>query len=889
MSEGLKFKKFDLHIHTPYSKDYKESGVTLEAIVKESISKGLSGIAITDHFSGKAIDEIKKIGKSNNLVIFPGVEIKTQGGETGVHIIVLFDTDKDSNHISQFLNTIGAYDCSEDTIVDKTVKQITEELQKFDDSSILVLAHSHSSQGVLGEIKGEARTIIFDKKNKCLLGAEANESDFIDEVKKSAHKRVIDCLDGSDPNYNNLVLGVYQSSDAHSLSEIGQNFTYFKVDNPITLEDIRQCLIDRDIRIRQTFEYKENIFPFINKIKVNSGFLKDQEIIFHEGLNSILGSKGSGKSLVIEFLRFALNKQPTEVELRKDHDLKLEKCLKIHGEVEIIITDITGKEYLIKRIYNPSSSNPIEIIDLSSNSEREFDIEKIFPVLFLSQNEVIKISEDREGKSQREFIDNFFDFYKYQQSITSLNKELNEIDLEFSDVLKCHLNLIDINKKIKTFEEEKEKLDRQINNEVFQKFSLEEKIGNSIKNQITFINTITDILGNTLENIDNLSIPLDNYQGVKESPVIKRILEISNIARDDAIKKLGILIDEIRINKINIEQESLNWEESFKSIELEFVNLVKAAGGNQIILDQKRRQLIQEINNLINTQIQFQNKAQKIRTISQKRKEILNNLEEAHKNYFKERKNRCEYFNAQSKGFIKVDIKEQGDKTAFKNNLLKFKKGSYLRDQDIEFISQKISPRDFIGNILSYELNHRKDEKYLKLISKKTNIPLDNIKRLVEYFLNEYDYRDILGLVYTSAPEDVPVISFKVGTEFKPITELSVGQKAMALLIIALSDGGFPVIIDQPEDSLDLRTIWENVCCKLRNNKEKRQFIFTTHNSSVAVASDSDKFTILESEANFGKALYSGTLSQKNIKKEVIDYLEGGKSTYYKKKEKYNL
>lgn len=143
--------------------------------------------------------------------------------------------------------------------------------------------------------------------------------------------------------------------------------------------------------------------------------------------------------------------------------------------------------------------------------------------------------------------------------------------------------------------------------------------------------------------------------------------------------------------------------------------------------------------------------------------------------------------------------------------------------------------------------------------------------------------------MYNTVPKDVPAISYKVGGEFKPLAELSVGQKAVALLIIALSDGTFPIVIDQPEDSLDLRSIWDDVCNTIRGAKDKRQFIFTTHNSSVAVASDTDKFTIMQAEANRGRVVFSGSLNSPQIKQEVIDYLEGGVETYARKREKYNL
>jgi len=109
------------------------------------------------------------------------------------------------------------------------------------------------------------------------------------------------------------------------------------------------------------------------------------------------------------------------------------------------------------------------------------------------------------------------------------------------------------------------------------------------------------------------------------------------------------------------------------------------------------------------------------------------------------------------------------------------------------------------------------------------------------------------------------------------------------MLILALSDGTSPIIIDQPEDSLDIRTIWEDMCSKVRKGKERRQFIFTTHNSSLAVASDTDKFTILEAGATSGRVMFSGSMDHAPVKDEVITYLEGGPDTYKIKFGKYKI
>jgi len=341
--------------------------------------------------------------------------------------------------------------------------------------------------------------------------------------------------------------------------------------------------------------------------------------------------------------------------------------------------------------------------------------------------------------------------------------------------------------------------------------------------------------------------------------------------------------------KKSIKQEISDWQSSFKPIKTQYDSVVKDAGGTQAALDQRRKLLNAEIAKYERELSNHQSKEQQAKSVADRRNEIINQLDIAYNGFFKARKERCDYFTQSSNGVLDVSIREREDKTTFKDNLLKFKKGSWLKDEEIEVISQKITPRDFIDGLLRFAWSNRVEQKSIKDISDKTGIKLENIEKLAQHLLDEYSIKEILSLLYTSMPKDVPNIKFKVGSEFKALMELSVGQKAVALLIIALSDGTFPIVIDQPEDSLDLRSIWDDVCCKLRNTKEQRQFIFTTHNSSVAVASDSDKFTIMQADANHGRVVYSGSLNRKDIKKEVIDYLEGGSDTYSKKRQKYSL
>lgn len=139
-------------------------------------------------------------------------------------------------------------------------------------------------------------------------------------------------------------------------------------------------------------------------------------------------------------------------------------------------------------------------------------------------------------------------------------------------------------------------------------------------------------------------------------------------------------------------------------------------------------------------------------------------------------------------------------------------------------------------------------------------------------------------------PADRPEIAFRrEDGSFAPLAELSTGQKCTALLVMALSEGNAPIVVDQPEDSLDIRSIWEDMCLRLRLSKRSRQFAFTTHNSSLAVASDSDKFVVLAGDARHGEVVLAGAIDHEDVRAEVIRLLEGGTSTYFLKQRKYNV
>jgi predicted metal-dependent phosphoesterase TrpH len=108
---GSKWYKFDFHVHTPMSSDYRDMNVTPEQWLLAAMSKGLDAVVVTDHNSGEWVDKLKTVYESlksnasgikgfRELVIFPGVEITA---DHGIHLLGVFDPSCDSNKIVSVL------------------------------------------------------------------------------------------------------------------------------------------------------------------------------------------------------------------------------------------------------------------------------------------------------------------------------------------------------------------------------------------------------------------------------------------------------------------------------------------------------------------------------------------------------------------------------------------------------------------------------------------------------------------------------------------------------------------------------------------------------------------------------------------------------------------
>lgn len=876
LREGLRFKKLDLHLHTPASKCFADKAITGDQVVTAALAAGLDGIAVTDHNTGNFIDEVKNAA-ANKITVFPGVELTCSFGKEGIHLIALLDPSKGTADINALLGNLGLSPSQfgdEDTVIAKSPIEVAHIVAAR--GGVTILAHANSTRGALADARGQQRLDLIACPD--VLGAEA--TDFQDVAQQQKRTRVVDLLDGAGDYKRKMA--VYQASDnpsgkndgKHALAGIGKRVSYFKMD-AISIESLRQCLSDPDVRIRQDFEFSVVRYPRIVSISVTGGFLDGERARFHPGLNSIVGAKGTGKSLLIEFLRFALDQQSTNEDVLADHMAKLDTRLDNYGEVEVVLEDETGHQFTVTRIYDSAQDNPYKQGNVGNMAQ-------VFPALFLSQNEIIKIAEDEN--QQIAFIDRFFDFQTFQTGIDDKEHELSLLDKDLAEALRAVPDLKTVEQQLVTIKKDVEHLDKSLTNPVFDEFTSKETRDRLIREQNAFIRELAgevEAIRKLINGMQSPSMP----EAFKDDPAFKRIKDINDGARRNVLSSLDQALEQLHQSQKQFDDEYAKWAPIFQQSKAAYDEAIRKEGSDYKTLAQKRAKRIKDLEAQQQRQAALKQKTDRIKQLTADRTAKLEELKKAREAYSTERKDRSSRIQQESQGRLQVTIHESSNRDEFKQRLLSLKRGSYLKELEIENICEKATSEQFVKAVIRYGIF--REQKTLDALAQSIGIEADRMRGLADFLVNNFALEDLLALEYKALPQDRPEILYNVGGRFEPLNRLSVGQKCTAMLIIALTEGTAPIIIDQPEDSLDLRTIWDDMCIKIRGGKERRQFIFTTHNSSLAVASDTDKYIVMEANATKGRVTYSGSMDHSPVSGEVMKYLEGGEPTYQRKADKY--
>lgn len=920
---GSEWRRWDLHIHTPgtIKNDQYEGSSSEEKWNNfyDAISlyigdasdplKAIEVIGITDYLSIDNYLKIvadKRLPKSINLVL-PNVELRMIpfAKNSPVNIHCIFDPEIVDELQGRFFSKLtfpyrgSSYNASHDELVRlgrdfkgdqslpqdvayeigisqfvlefSTLKSIFDNDSELRDHCIIVISNS-SSDGASGIVEHSAYFMGNESQMDATRSAMYQFADMIFSGKDSDIKYFIGAS-ADDENTVKKKCGSLKpcihGSDAHSCKGLfepkGKRYCWIKADP--TFNGFRQVLFEpKDrVRISQIIPETKPDYQVIDKVEICDDDFAPTPIYFNDKLTCIIGGKSTGKSLLLH--NMALTIDPEQVE---DKATVTGSRNKVIQDIKVYWRDgavsqkgLNSQEHKI--VYIPQTY----LNRLSDEHEELTEIDKIIHDIVMLNVEAKKSYDDMNQRlaSLKAEIDRAI-YTLIQQYIDWQNRveTLAEIGTRSG-----------IEKEIKKLEGEKEKLSKEL--------SLSE-------DEISTYDEATK----TIATLNGEISSVEKYIAIiQEIQSLVALLDIDYDLPDDlseAIKKAGEKSIEAADNTWRTEQLAL-----LKGL-MDKLNALQEERGQKVAIAEPLAVKISE-NEAI----------KKISDSLQAEEEKLLRFNETEGQANKSKEKYDGLLKTLARSFIKYRDLHQVYADSINDN-------TSLAAEDLEFSVETPFRREAFIQVIRSSFDRRTSFKAVIDLDNCTEkwVTEDNVLRLIDAVVSgtihltknknpENVLRELLGDWYNSA--------YRVSMDGDLIDEMSPGKKALVLLkmLISLAESTCPILVDQPEDDLDNRSIFGELIPFIKKKKIMRQVIVVTHNANVVLGADADEIIVANQDGKnspnkqFRFEYRTGsieddmpeesgrtdTLGKQGIQQQICDILEGGQSAFDLRKHKYRM
>jgi len=868
---GSVWLRADFHLHTKADKEFvyegKENYFLNDYIAKLKECNIKIGV-ITNHnkFDKDEFVNLRKKAKREEIFILPGIELSVNDGSSGIHTLIVFSDkwlDKDKDYINQFLNiaftgkTPETYE-QENSRTSLNLIDTIKKLNEYQRDYFIIFAHVEQECGLWKELAG-GRIIELGKDEifrKRTLGFQKVRTRDIQSSGKASREQVKQWLGDWYP-------AEVEGSDCKSIDDIGakNGQTWLKIGD-FSFEAVKYALTDYYNRVRQEEPAKEK-HSYIKNISFEGGILDKKTIYFSPELNTLIGIRGSGKSSIIEVLRYVLDIPFGEKTDDTDYKTKLVAYVMGSGGTAVITAvDRFGTEYKIKRILNDFPSVYIGNILQPGISIRETVVKN--PIYFGQKD----LSKSGEG-FEKDLVEKLLG-----EKLYDIRKKIEKQKQIVIDTILRFKKLYDIDEQFKEYERKKQ--DAEYNMKKFVEYGIETKL----KKQTDF-NTDDRKIKQIIDDVSKVIQDLDDFINEHEDTIKNHSQYKSNQNRDffkSFMDEYNFVIELIEKQK----KDKKELEEIFEKLKIKYESFLKIRKEFTDEFAETRRKIEEELKEKkvlalnveeypklrekIDTADKMLNALQKQKNMeSTLRDELLDSLDKLNNLWNDEYKtiiDRLDIINKRQTS-LTIEGEFKGEKQKFLFFIKNIFRGSGIRENIFSNLVENYPDflnmyRDF-GNVLKKAGSHTETfEKYFT----------EHLQTLLTY--------------------QVPN-KFIIKYKGKELQSHSLGQRASALILFILNQTENDVIIlDQPEDDIDNQTIYGDVIKLIREIKPKIQFIFATHNANFPVLGDAEQ--IYSCRYNNNKIeLNSGSIDSLDMQREIVDIMEGGKEAFSKRKEIYEI
>lgn len=868
-ADGAQWIRADFHLHTRADREFKYADEDnfynsnyVEALEKAQIRLGV----ITNHnkFDFEELKALRKTAQKKRIALLPGVELSVGDGANGIHTLVVFSDEwltDGHDHINPFLSVafegkIPAQYEQENGRSSFSLLETIKKLESYHRDFFLVFAHVEAPSGLWAELDGGRL-------------AELGQNEFFRRRTKGFQKvRTHDGAGKEKPSrtkvqgwLQNWYPAELEGSDPKRIDEIGQGKTCHLKLGELSFEAVKFALSDAASRVAPTPPTHQA--SHIRSIHFDGGILDGKTLHFSPELNTLIGIRGSGKSSILEAVRYALDIPRGE----KSQDTKYKDELIRHtlgsgGKVTLTACDVYGQEFTISRIFREAPNVYLNGKLQPGVSIRETVLRR--PIYF-GQKDLSSTGEGFEtdlveklvGERLRVLRD---DIETQRQRV----REAAQRWLKLSNTAELkrdyEAQLIDANFRLKKFEEYgvADKLQKRLG---FQQDAaaltrLNERADNFVLALGSLIAEHEDELRNAMNYVSRQNTEFFTAYYAEFSQLIEKVKQLKLIELD-----ARTIAGSLTVKQGEFDGARNNLQEEFAQVERQLAQELKQTGMTAIqpddfLAQQQRKTKAGQMLEALAKQISQQTNIRDALFAE------INKLNELWLREFSTVKAELDRVNA-SHTALQIEADFKGDKEAAISFMQQLFKGSNIRETTLRAVMEDYA--DFGGLLRALP----------RALTKAGSTP--------EIFEKTF-MQNLAEFVTWQVPN-----RFVIRYRGKELKHHSLGQRASALLLYVLSQRQNDVfIIDQPEDDLDNQTIYDDVIMLLREMKPHAQFIFATHNANFPVLGDAEQVHACQYQDE-KIVTRSGSIDARPVQEAIINIMEGGQEAFNRRKEVYNL